>query len=219
MGAAMSDPHEVKRQAMIKMHLQARGIRDLRVLTAFQKVPRHRFVPEEHTDEAYADHPLPIGHHQTISQPYMVALMSQCLELTGRETVLEIGTGSAYQTAILCELAGQVYSVERIPSLSESAVATLRDLDYHNYELLTADGTLGWPSKAPFDRIVVTAAAPRVPDALKGQLKDGGILVMPVGPALSQQLTVLRREGDRFRPERVCECIFVKLIGSEGYSE
>jgi len=145
--------------------------------------------------------------------------MTQCLELAGREVVLEIGTGSGYQTAILCELAKYVYSIERIQALSERAGDTLRSLGYTNVELRVGDGTLGWPEHAPFDRIIVTAAAPDVPGSLRDQLVDGGILVIPVGPTGLQTLQVLRKHAGRTESESVCDCVFVKLIGEEGYDE
>ena len=215
----MTDPHEPARRAMVKNQLERRGIRDLRVLEACRRVPRDRFVAESDVHRAYEDHPLAIGHGQTISQPYMVALMTQCLELTGSEKVLEIGTGSGYQTAILCELAKYVHSMERIEALSECAGVTLQYLGYSNFELRVADGTLGWPDEAPFDRIIVTAAAPDIPGALQDQLADGGILVIPVGPPGLQTLQVLHKRAGGATSENVCDCVFVKLIGQEGYDE
>jgi protein-L-isoaspartate(D-aspartate) O-methyltransferase len=176
-------------------------------------------VPVESAGSAYEDHPLVIGYDQTISQPYMVGLMTQCLDLKGTERVLEIGTGSGYQAAILCELAGEVYSVERIGALSERAGLTLQYLGYRNFHLLVGDGTLGWPEYAPFDRIIVTAAAPEVPPSLVRQLSNDGILVIPVGPPGMQQLMVLRKHADKTAAQSVCDCVFVKLIGKEGYNE
>ncbi len=215
----MSDPYESRRLAMVTEQVERRGVRDTRVLEALRRVPRHLFLPEENIEIAYDDRPAPIGFNQTISQPYMVGLMSQCLELTGSERVLEIGTGSGYQTAVLCELAKEVCSIERIEPLSERAGMTLQYLGYRNCELLVGDGTLGWPAPAPFDRILVTAAAPDVPESLKRQLADGGILVIPVGPIGVQQLMVLRKHSGRTEGESICDCVFVKLIGREGYSE
>ncbi|HUW55819.1 MAG TPA: protein-L-isoaspartate(D-aspartate) O-methyltransferase [Planctomycetota bacterium] len=215
----MTDPYEATRESMVTGQLERRGIRDLRVLEAFRRVPRDRFVCQSDVHRAHEDHPLAIGCGQTISQPYMVALMTQCLELAGREVVLEIGTGSGYQTAILCELAKYVYSIERIQALSERAGDTLRSLGYTNVELRVGDGTLGWPEHAPFDRIIVTAAAPDVPGSLRDQLVDGGILVIPVGPTGLQTLQVLRKHAGRTESESVCDCVFVKLIGEEGYDE
>lgn len=207
------------REQMVKSQLLARDITDERVLEAFRKVPRHRFVPETDQSRAYQDHPLSIGAGQTISQPYMVALMSQCLALGGWETVLEIGTGSGYQTAMLAELAESVYTVERIEELSTRAEGILADLGYPNISFRVGDGTLGWPEAGPFDRIIVTAAAPHIPETLKCQLVDGGSLVVPVGPREGQQLMVIRRDGEDYPQTNVCACIFVKLIGEEGFSE
>ena len=204
---------------MITEQLERRGIRDERVLDAFRSVPREAFVPADAAEGAYEDHPLQIGYEQTISQPYMVGLMTQCLELKGTERELEIGTGSGYQAAILCELAAQVYSIERIAALSERAGLALQYCGYANVHLRVGDGTLGWPDESPFDRIIVTAAAPDVPESLKRQLADGGILVIPVGPVGMQQLMVLRKHAQRTEGESVCDCIFVRLIGKEGYAE
>ena len=216
---AMTDPHDAARHYMVEEQLRRRGIRDPRVLDAFARLPRHVFVPSESELSAYEDHPLPIGDEQTISQPYMVALMTQCLELKGTERVLEIGTGSGYQTAVLCELAREVYSIERLPALSERAGLTLQYLGYRNVEMRVGDGTLGWPEQAPFDRILVTAAAPDVPPSLKRQLAEGGILVIPVGPVGMQQLMVLRKRAGETDAKSVCDCVFVKLIGEEGYEK
>jgi len=215
----MADSYAAARKAMVANQLERRGIADLRVLEAFRRVPRDRFVPDGDLERAYDDHPLPIGGGQTISQPYMVALMTQCLELAGSERVLEVGTGSGYQTAILCELAERVYSVERIAELSERASVTLQYLGYSNFELRVGDGTLGWAEEAPFDRIIVTAAAPEIPPTLKGQLADEGVLVMPVGPVGYQKLVVLRRHAGETESESVCDCVFVRLIGEEGHTE
>jgi len=213
------DPYVAVRRSMVRNHLERRDIRDLRVLEAFRHIPRDRFVREEDVTHAYEDHPLAIGYGQTISQPYMVALMTQCLELTGGEKVLEIGTGSGYQTAVLCELAEQVYSVERVAPLSERAGITLQYVGYANYALRIGDGTLGWLAHAPFDRVIVTAGAPSVPPSLFEQLADGGLLAMPVGPVGMQMLKVYRRIAGMTKDEDVCSCVFVKLIGKEGYEE
>jgi protein-L-isoaspartate(D-aspartate) O-methyltransferase len=215
----MSDPYRETRESMVKMQLESRDVRDLRVLEAFRRVPRDRFVLSADLDQAYEDHPLPIGHGQTISQPYMVGLMTQCLELIGSERVLEIGTGSGYQTAILCELAQDVFSVERIEPLSERAALTLQYLGYSNVHLKLGDGTLGWREHAPFDRIIVTAAAPEMPKSLTEQLAPEGVLVIPVGPVGMQTLMVMRKHAGETESESVCDCVFVKLIGEEGYSE
>jgi len=215
----MSDPHETARRSMVTFQLESRDIRDLRVLEAFRRVPRDRFVLSSDVDQAYEDHPLSIGHGQTISQPYMVALMTQCLELAGSERVLEIGTGSGYQTAVLCELAKEVFSVERIEPLSDRAALTLQYLGYSNFHLTVGDGTLGWREEAPFDRIIVTAAAPDIPKSLTEQLAGEGILVIPVGPIGMQTLMVMRKHAGETESESVCDCVFVRLIGQEGYSE
>jgi protein-L-isoaspartate(D-aspartate) O-methyltransferase len=205
------------REEMVRLQLARRGVKDERVLEAFRRVPRHRFVPPGARFAAYDDHPLAIGRGQTISQPYMVALMTEELRLGGGERVLEIGTGSGYQTAILAELCDRVYSVERIESLSLSAREVLADLGYANISFRVGDGTLGWAEYAPFDRILVTAGAPSVPPTLQRQLSDKGILVVPVGRSYFQTLTTLRRFGSRFREQRVCDCVFVKLVGEEGW--
>jgi protein-L-isoaspartate(D-aspartate) O-methyltransferase len=181
------------------------------------RVPRERFVPTGSAAEAYADHPLDIGSGQTISQPYIVALMTEMLGLKGAERVLEIGTGSGYQTAVLAELAAEVFTVERLPGLSERARAVLSDCGCSNVRFLAGDGTLGWPDQAPFDAILVAAAGPKVPESLKGQLADGGRLVMPVGAWGGQHLVTVRRNGERFAEERGIDCIFVRLIGREGH--
>jgi len=204
---------------MVKRQLMARDITNERVLEAFGEVPRHRFVPEADQSRAYQDHPLSIEAGQTISQPYMVALMTQCLALGGWETVLEIGTGSGYQTAMLAELAETIYTIERIEELSTRAQGILADLGYANVSFRVGDGSLGWPEAGPFDRIIVTAAAPHIPETLKSELVDGGLLVVPVGPREGQQLMVIRRDGEEYEQTNVCACIFVKLIGEEGFSE
>ncbi|MHC4200963.1 MAG: protein-L-isoaspartate(D-aspartate) O-methyltransferase [Planctomycetota bacterium] len=206
-----------KREKMVRRDLAARGITDERALGAFRRVRRERFIWDVDAREAYADHPLRIGDGQTISQPYMVALMTEALMIEGSEKVLEIGTGSGYQTAILAELAREVCTVERIAALSEKARATLADLGYGNIRYRIGDGTLGWPEEAPFDRIIVTAGAPRVPESLKGQLAEAGRLVIPVGGGHGQDLLIVTREGDEFRTEKGTGCIFVKLIGEEGW--
>lgn len=206
-----------RRMLMVDHQLAARDIHDQRVLDVFGSVPRHRFVPQADRDRAYSDHPLPVGHGQTISQPYMVALMTQYLHLRGGEKVLEIGTGSGYQTGILAQLAGSIYTIERIAQLSESARKTLDELGYGDIHFKIGDGTLGWPEEAPFDRILVTAGAPHVPRPLTDQLADGGRLVIPVGSRSSQILQIVCRHGDRLRTIDGCMCVFVKLIGQEGW--
>src|SRR5512139_2119606 len=171
--------YESLRRVMVESQLVARGIRDAAVLKAMRKVPRHLFVPEPVRDDAYEDMALPIGEGQTISQPYMVAIMTELLKLAGTEKVLEIGTGSGYQAAILAELAREVYTVERIGALAERARACLTGLRYDNVHVVVSDGTVGLEKEPPFDRIVITAAAPRIPDPLIGQLAEGGIIVAP----------------------------------------
>jgi protein-L-isoaspartate(D-aspartate) O-methyltransferase len=207
------------REKMIAQQLIPRGISDKNVLEAFRKVPRHYFVPDELQDRSYDDYPLPIGSHQTISQPYMVALMTQSLGLKGGERVLEIGTGSGYQTAILAEIAKEVYSVERIAELSGHAKKILDNIGYKNITLEVGDGTLGWPEHAPYDSIIVTAGAPGVPESLAAQLKDGGRLVIPIGSGFTQVLTVVEKRGGQLKTEEACGCAFVPLIGKEGWAD
>jgi len=201
----------------IDEQLVARGIRDTRVLDAMQRVPRERFVPEPSQPLAYADRALPIDCGQTISQPFMVAVMTEALLLEGGELVLEVGTGSGYQTAILAELAGRVISIERRPELADAARSTLASLGYDNVEIVIGDGTLGLADRAPFDRILVTAGAPSVPTALKDQLAVGGRLVVPVGPSGYQYLTVVDRTSTGFNQHERDACVFVPLIGRHGW--
>jgi protein-L-isoaspartate(D-aspartate) O-methyltransferase len=210
---------ESERRTMVEEQLRRRGISDPRVLEAMAKVPRHLFVPQDYQSSAYEDRPLPIGEGQTISQPYMVAVMTQSLELKGREKVLEIGTGSGYQAAILAELARTVYTVERISSLTESAQRVLGNLGYENIFFRTGDGSRGWPEEAPFGGIIVTAGAPDIPQNFKAQLTEGGILVIPTGPRYTQTLFKLTREGDQFIEEDVTGCVFVPLVGDYGWKE
>ncbi len=202
---------------MVSRQLEPRSIRDPGVLRAFREVPRHLFIPEASPREAYGDHPVPIGKGQTISQPYIVALMSQALGLTGKEKVLEIGTGSGYQAAILALLAGLVCSVERIPRLAVQAGEVLKELGYTNVVIEVGDGTLGWPENAPYDGIIVTAASPDVPRPLLDQLAEGGRLVIPVGSRFSQNLAVLEKKGGEIVRRDVCGCVFVPLIGDHGW--
>ena len=207
----------VLRRQMVQFQLADRGIKDACVLGAFSVVPREKFVSAEYADEAYSDHPLPIGLGQTISQPYMVALMTECLRLDGQERVLEVGTGSGYQTAILSKLAGEVYTIERLEALSVSAAGLLKEMGGDNVHFRVGDGSLGWPEEAPFDRIIVTAGAPDIPETLFGQLKDGGLLVIPVGSEREQELIVVEKAGSRRTQRHVCYCHFVKLVGKEGW--
>lgn len=207
------------RKRMVQEQLVPRAIKDPRVLDAFYKVERHKFVPESLMASAYGDFPLAIGEGQTISQPYIVALMSECLDLRGEEKVLEIGTGSGYQTAILAQLCQMVYSIERIESLAERAKNLLEELGYSNIKIMTGDGTLGWPKEAPFDRIIVTAASPRVPQPLIDQLKDPGKLILPVGDTFSQVLTVVEKKKGKIHSTEICGCVFVSLLGEHGWKD
>ena len=208
---------EEQRQRMVREQLEGRGISEPRVLAAFLKVPRHAFVPETLQHEAYADHPVPIGGGQTISQPYMVALMTQLIRLQGHERVLEVGTGSGYQLAILAELALEVYSVERVPELASQALHRVSDLGYLNVKMTSVNGSIGWPEHAPYDGIVVTAAAPRIPQPLLDQLADGGRLVVPVGAQDSQMLVLAEKQQQRVEVKEITRCVFVPLIGEHGW--
>jgi protein-L-isoaspartate(D-aspartate) O-methyltransferase len=205
------------RERMVEEQLLGRDITDPRVLQAMRVVPRHVFIPPDVRDLAYADAPLPIGHRQTISQPYIVALMTQLLALQGGETVLEIGTGSGYQAAVLAQLALQVYTLERIPELAERARKALRRLKVGNVEVLEADGSGGLPEHAPYAAILVAAAAPRVPKPLLGQLEDEGRLVLPVGGQEGQILERWTRHGHDFSREQVAPVAFVPLVGDHGW--
>jgi len=202
-----------ERQRMVDEQIARRGIRDQRVLAAMRKIERHRFVSEAQRSGAYEDHPLPVGEGQTISQPYIVALMTEALALQGDERVLEVGTGCGYQTAILAELAAEVYSVEILPRLAEQARATLEDLGYRNVHIRLGDGSEGWAEHAPYQGILVTAAPPQVPPALLEQLAEGGRLVIPVG-VQSQELELHTRRPEGFRVERLAAVRFVPLVGS-----
>ena len=207
-----------KRNEMVEEQLIARRIRDERLLSVMREIPRHRFVPPELAARAYEDGPLPIGEGQTISQPFIVAEMTQALLLRGDEKVLEIGTGSGYQTAILCRMSGEVVTVERLESLSRAARAMLAALAIENVRFRVGDGTLGAPEDAPFDRVIVTAAAPDVPDPLFAQMKEGGIMVIPIGGRWEQDLVSVRKE--RGVPVKVYlgGCRFVPLLGKHGFS-
>ncbi|MCX7857197.1 MAG: protein-L-isoaspartate(D-aspartate) O-methyltransferase [Deltaproteobacteria bacterium] len=209
-----------KRDKMVETQIIARGIKDERVIAAMRKVPRHLFLDEALWPQAYEDYPLPIGERQTISQPYIVALMTEKLNLKGNESVLEIGTGSGYQTAILAELAEKVYSIERIASIAKRARKVLDDLKYTNIVIKIGDGTVGWSEYAPYDGIIVTAASPYVPKPLMDQLKIGGRLVIPVGGECSQDLIVYKKTGENeYEEENYGGCRFVKLIGAYGWKE
>jgi protein-L-isoaspartate(D-aspartate) O-methyltransferase len=200
------------RTRMVTEQIEARGVKDPATLGAMRTVPRQAFVPASSGADAYGDHPLPIGHGQTISQPYIVAFMTEALGLKKGATVLEVGTGSGYQAAVLAQIADRVYSVEILPALAEEARARLDRLGYRNVQVRVGDGYQGWPEAGPFDGIIVTAAAPRVPDPLKAQLKDGGRLVIPVGDE-SQELMVVTRRGDTFEERRILPVRFVPMTG------
>ncbi len=216
----MADRFQKQRLKMVDTQIRARGIRDQRVIQAMEKIPRHLFIDEGLIDQAYNDSPLPIDRQQTISQPYMVALMSEAMELTGDERVLEIGTGSGYQTAILAELAERVFSIERVAALAARARKVLDALSYYNVAIRVGDGTYGWREEAPFAAIMVTAGAPRVPRLLIEQLAVGGRLVIPVGSRYSQallKLTRLSEDPDDLKREELGGCRFVDLIGEHGW--
>jgi protein-L-isoaspartate(D-aspartate) O-methyltransferase len=207
------------RERMVRSQIEARGIRDPQVLVAMRQVPRHLFVPVHTRGSAYRDIPLPIGEGQTISQPYIVALMTEMLELTGKERVLEIGTGSGYQAAVLSMLAHEVYTVERLPSLARNAEELLRQLGYTNINVRIGDGTLGWAEHEPHDAIIVTAAPPEIPSPLLDQLADGGRLVAPIGPRWTQTLVRVRRKGEKLHKEYLTSVAFVPLVGEYGWHE
>jgi len=211
------DKYALQRRRMVETQLKRRGIREEKVLDAFRRVPREKFLRPASVAHAYEDMPYAIGHGQTISQPYIVALMTRELALEAASKVLEIGTGSGYQTAILAELAGEVFTVERIPELARRARRTLEAAGYANVHFQLGDGTLGWPSEAPFDRIIVTAAAPLVPAALREQLASSGRIVIPVGSENHQDLLVVEQTSEGCTEKRRCPCVFVKLIGQQGW--
>jgi protein-L-isoaspartate(D-aspartate) O-methyltransferase len=213
------DPFAGDRQRMVEEQIRARGIRNERVLAAMERVPRHIFVPENMRREAYADHPLPIGDGQTISQPYIVALMTDLLDPHAGDRILEIGAGSGYQAAILAELSSNVITIERIPAVAARARRNLSTAGSRPVEVIVGDGTLGYPGKAPYDGILVTAATPEIPEPLIGQLADRGRLVAPVGPRGVQELVRIVREGERIRREGHGGVVFVPLIGEHGWRE
>jgi protein-L-isoaspartate(D-aspartate) O-methyltransferase len=213
------ETHRQLRLIMVEEQLRGRGIRDQRVLHAMRTVPRHLFVTGHYRSRAYDNSPLPIGYGQTISQPYIVALMLEALALTATAWVLEIGTGSGYQAALLGELARQVYTVEIIPDLAQIARTTIALLDYHNVEVVTGNGSIGWQRAAPYDAIIGAAAAPRVPHALVDQLAEGGRLVLPVGTPIYQELVRMRKQAGTIITENLGQCIFVPLVGEQGWQE
>jgi protein-L-isoaspartate(D-aspartate) O-methyltransferase len=205
-------------ERMIQQQVVERGIRDDRVLAALRAVPRDQFFRKDARREAYADRSAPIGHGQTISQPYIVALMTARLDLRPEHRVLELGTGSGYQTAILAKLAREVYTIERVKPLLDEAFERLHGMGFHNVHFRYGDGTLGWPEQAPFDRILIAAGAPRIPEELlHAQLTDGGIAVLPFGAEDEQMLVEVRKHGKALKTTEVCPCRFVKLIGKEGW--
>jgi protein-L-isoaspartate(D-aspartate) O-methyltransferase len=217
----MNDVKESTRQeTMIRQQVIERGIREPRVLDALRSVQREKFFPPGSKDEAYADRAAPIGHGQTISQPYIVALMTHRLNVSKTDRVLEIGTGSGYQTAILAHLAHEVYTVERVKPLLDIAWERLMDMNIRNVHFRHGDGTEGWSEFKPFDRILIAAGAPRIPDQLlMNQLTDGGVAMLPIGPQDEQMLVEVRRDGTRLMSKNVCPCRFVKLIGNQGWEE
>ena len=208
---------EEPRRRMVHEQLEWRGISDPRLLEAFRRVPRHLFVPPEQQAQAYEDHPIPIGVGQTISQPYMVALMVQLLKLQGHERILEVGTGSGYQLAILAELALEIYSVERLPELAAGALRRLEELGFLNVHISSGNGSLGWPEHAPYDGIVVAAGSPGIPQPLVDQLTDGGRLVIPVGSPQTQTLTLAEKRSGQVRLTALTQCVFVPLVGEHGW--
>jgi protein-L-isoaspartate(D-aspartate) O-methyltransferase len=215
----LSKKYDRKREEMVRSQIEARGVRDPRVLSAFRAVPRHLFVSEALREQAYGDYPLPIGEQQTISQPYIVAEMTQALELGQDDRVLEIGTGSGYQAAILAQIVYRVYTVERKRALYMQTRNLFDKLNYHNIVTKYADGTKGWQEESPFDAIVVTAGAPELPEVLITQLAEGGRLVVPVGNQHTQELIKICREKGDVQQTNLGGCRFVKLVGEHGWKE
>jgi protein-L-isoaspartate(D-aspartate) O-methyltransferase len=218
MGEVLQVNYEQSRLKMVETQIVRRGVRDPKVLAAFKKVPRHLFVEHALQDRSYDDNPLPIGEGQTISQPYIVALMSQALEIKGGEKVLELGTGSGYQAAILAEMGAKVFTIERIDKIARKARKVLEDLKYHNIAVKIADGTLGWNEFAPYDRIIVTAGAPEVPKSCWAQLAEGGRMVIPVGDVYTQSLMVIDKVEGKPVNKDLGGCVFVPLVGRDGWS-
>lgn len=215
----MNNDYRLARERMIKNQIISRGVTDPGVLEAMGKIQRHLFVEEALIGEAYNDHPLPVGYKQTISQPYIVALMTEALELTGKEKTLEIGTGSGYQTAILAEISKTVYTIERIEPLLEKSKMLLKNLGYTNIFFKAFDGTLGWDAFAPYDAIIVTAGAPKIPEPLLDQLAEGGRMVIPIGNRYGQDLIKVTRMNNVFKERNLGGCRFVDLIGAHGWEE
>lgn len=214
-----STKYERLRYEMVRKQIESRGINDPKVLDAFRKVPRHMFVNEALVDQAYGDFPLPIGEQQTISQPYIVAEMTQALQLDENDRVLEIGTGSGYQTAILAEIAYKVYTIERIHSLLIKARRLFDQLRYYNIVTKLSDGTLGWKDESPFNAVIVTAGSPDIPMSLVNQLDIGGRMIIPVGDQYSQELIKIYRDERGIRKTSLGGCRFVKLVGEHGWKE
>ena len=208
--------YDKQRELMVKTQIEARGIRDNRVLQALRKVERHKFVPKKYQRQAYEDHPLPIGEGQTISQPYIVALMTAVLDLDNSKKVLEIGTGSGYQAAVLAEICNFVYTVEIIDVLGKRAEKLLADLGYANIKVKIGDGYLGWKEYSPFDAIIVTCAPSHIPQALKDQLSEGGRMVIPVGKAFAQELALLSKQNGEIQQQAVIPVRFVPMMGDDG---
>ncbi len=213
---SVKSPYQVLRERMVREQIEARGIHDPRVLKAMRKVERHKFVPEEYRDLAYEDHPLPIGEGQTISQPYIVALMTELLELDEHDRVLEVGTGSGYQAAVLAEICDSVYTIEIIESLGRRAEALLKELGYTNVKVKIGDGYKGWPEHAPFDGIIVTCAPTHIPPPLQEQLAEGGRMVIPVGERFTQELVLLRKENGKIIQREVIPVRFVPMLKEGG---
>jgi protein-L-isoaspartate(D-aspartate) O-methyltransferase len=211
--------YQKQRELMVTHQIERRGLYNKRLLNAMRSVPRHDFVPPRDQSRAYDDGPLPIGNSQTISQPYIVALMTSLLTLEGKESVLEVGTGSGYQAAILAKMAAVVHTVERIPELAESARRVLQELEIQNVHVHSGDGSLGWQKAAPYQAIMVTAAAPKVPEPLLQQLDQGGKLVVPVGPRWGQNLEVWERNEDNFDRRNLIPVSFVPLRGAHGWHD
>jgi len=209
--------YEDLRNLMVERQLIPRGISDEKVLSAFRKVPRHEFVPDEQKDYSYDDHPLPIGNSQTISQPYIVALMTECLGIKGGEKVLEVGSGSGYQAAILRELGSKVYTIERIEHLAKTCRKTLIGLGYSDVSVVIGDGSLGYVEESPYDGIIVTCAAPKLPDSYIGQINEGGRIVIPIGSRHSQIMTVVTKLDKKLEIKQISGCVFVPLVGKDAW--
>ncbi|MBI1869679.1 MAG: protein-L-isoaspartate(D-aspartate) O-methyltransferase [Chlamydiae bacterium] len=215
----MEDKYIKQRERMVDDQLIARGIKEIRVLDVFRSIPRHLFVNESYRSQAYEDWPIPIGEGQTISQPYIVAVMLELLKLRGHERVLEVGTGSGYQTALLATLGCEVYTIERIPSLQESVKTILKNLGLQNIYFKVGDGSQGWEEYGPYAGIIVSAGAPETPQPLLDQLEEGGRLVIPLGERSSQRLMTFTRKGQGFVQKDVMGCVFVPLLGDQGWKE